>query len=82
MTLNRSVDLETAHRAVSAADAPCVILPAAESAELCMGVMKKMRIVVSMRMHAVLFAAAVGVPTVGISYDPNVVGFLDYADCG
>lgn len=33
-------------------------------------------------MHAVLFAAAVGVPTVGISYDPKVEGFMDYADCG
>lgn len=82
MTLNRSIDLETAQRAASAAAAPCVILPAVTSAEVGMGVMKKMRLVVSMRMHAVLFASAVGVPTVGISYDPKVAGFMEYSDYG
>ena len=34
--------------------------------------------IVSMRLHALIFASGLGVPLVGIVYDPKVSGFLDY----
>ena len=37
-----------------------------------------MEAVVSMRLHALIFAASQGVPLVGVVYDPKVSSFLKY----
>ena len=37
-----------------------------------------MSLVISMRLHTLIFASGQGVPVVGIVYDPKVSGFLDY----
>jgi len=42
------------------------------------GVMARMKAVVSMRLHGLIFAAGNGIPLVGIAYDPKVSAFLRY----
>ncbi len=41
---------------------------------------QKSRMVVGMRLHMLIYAAAVAVPLVGIVYDPKVSGFMEYAN--
>ncbi len=42
----------------------------------------RMSVVLSMRLHALVFAAGQNVPLVGVVYDPKVSSFLDYLGCG
>jgi len=64
-------------------DAPvylgCAILPGATSPEHIISLFSRMEIVLSMRLHALVFAAGHGVPLVGAVYDPKVSSFLDAA---
>lgn len=82
LPMNRSIDSASAEQIASLSGADCVILPAIDNARLALGISAKAELVVSMRLHAVLFAASQGIPSVGISYDPKVSSFIEYTGCG
>lgn len=45
-----------------------------------LGIISKTQMLIGMRLHALIFAASIGVPIVGIVYEPKVEGFLKYAN--
>ena len=60
--------------------APAAILSSCASPELAIALSARMDVALSMRLHALVFAAARGVPLVGVVYDPKVSAFLDSVD--
>lgn len=77
-TLEPERDEEITQAAASLVKAPCKVLPPiANGAQLC-GLIGKMELVVSMRLHALIFACSQQTRVAGISYDPKVSGFMEY----
>lgn len=56
---------------------PHAILPGCAQPEQAIALFSQMNVVLSMRLHALIFAAVHGVPLVGMVYDPKVSAFLD-----
>ena len=50
--------------------------------ELLIGVLGRMDVVVSMRLHGLIFSSLSGAPLVGVSYDPKIGSFLKYLEAG
>lgn len=59
-------------------DVPYAILPNCAQAEQSIALFSQMDVVMSMRLHALVFSAAHGIPLVGIVYDPKVSSFLEF----
>ena len=57
---------------------PYHLLPGASDRETVTAILSRMKAVVSMRLHGLIFAAGQGVPLVGVVYDPKVRAFLRY----
>ncbi len=57
---------------------PYAILSNCAQAEQAIALFSQMDVVMSMRLHALVFSAAHGVPLVGIVYDPKVSSFLEF----
>ena len=53
------------------------VQPETWTAEQLLGVLGRCRLVLGMRLHALIFAAAAGVPSLGIEYDPKVERFVE-----
>ena len=58
--------------------APHYFLNDAGTSGTIIGALSRMEAVVSMRLHALIFAAGQGIPLAGVVYDPKVSAFLRY----
>jgi polysaccharide pyruvyl transferase CsaB len=78
VTMQTPDDEELARQVAQAIGKPdrFVVQPALWSANQLLGVLSRCRLVVGMRLHALIFAAAAGTPSLGIVYDPKVEQFV------
>ena len=66
------------HLAAKSLTIPHYFLDDAGGAGTIIGSLSRMEVVVSMRLHALIFAAGQGIPLAGVVYDPKVSAFLKY----
>lgn len=71
-------DLPIAEKLSEMISAPSAILRGEYDVHTVIGILAKMRIIMAMRLHALVFGAGQGVATIGIAYDHKVTGFMNY----
>lgn len=72
------LDIAAAQKVIQKMKAPHHVLTEAFTAAQTIGILSRMQVVVSMRLHGLIFSASQGVPLVGIVYDQKVSSFLSY----
>lgn len=78
LAVEKHQDPGAAAMAASGLTIPHYFINDAGDAGRIIGALSRMKIVVSMRLHALIFAAGQGVPLIGVVYDPKVSSFLRY----
>ncbi|MEA4814741.1 MAG: polysaccharide pyruvyl transferase CsaB [Oscillospiraceae bacterium] len=78
LPIERPMDVEAAKIVAAKMTKPYYLMENAGAGRSVIGVLSRMQVAVSMRLHGLVFAAAQGVPLVGIVYDPKVSSFLSY----
>lgn len=78
VSVEKHLDPSANRLAAEGLNIPHYFLDNAGSASTMIGILSRMQIVFSMRLHALIFAAGQGIPLAGIVYDPKVSSFLRY----
>ena len=78
LPIERRLDVGAAEKAAAFLKAPYHIIPDTGSSAHTIGLFARMQVTVSMRLHALVFAAGQGVPLVGVVYDQKISSFLSY----
>lgn len=71
-------DLTPAERVGLLLHCPWYAVRTRQPIEVTIGILARMKTVVGIRLHSLMFSAGQGVPVVGLSYDIKVDGFLKY----
>ena len=75
-------DVEPSMLTAQCLHSPCYFVDTPQDVELTIALLQKMQAVCAMRLHALVFSAAAGVPFIATSYDIKVNGFMEYIGCG
>ncbi len=78
LPIERRLDTDAARLVSRHMNSPHCLIEETGSSALTIGLFARMQVVVSMRLHALIFAAGQGVPLVGVVYDPKISSFLSY----
>ena len=78
LPIERRLDLGAIRQATASMTAPFHIIENTGSSAHTIGLFARMKVVVSMRLHALVFSASQGVPLVGVVYDQKISSFLSY----
>ena len=78
LSVNPVQDDRTAERLRALIKAPCLLVREMQDTAQVVGLIGRMRAVLAMRLHVLVFAASRGVALAAVSYDPKVASFLDY----
>lgn len=78
MPLKHPDDIEISKTIQSKMKTKGYVLEKAYSAEEIVGITGCCEMIIGMRLHSLIYAATQNVPTLNISYDPKVSGFVDY----
>ncbi len=70
-------DIKAAKSVAEIMDAPAVVLEDEYRTEEILSIVGNTDVLISIRLHALIFAGVSGVPSIGISYDPKIERFLD-----
>lgn len=71
-------DLPIAERIAEAMETTPVVIRNRHDVHTVIGILSRMKLIVAMRLHALVFGAGAGVPVIGIAYDHKVSGFMSY----
>ena len=77
LTVNEKQDAGATEAVRALVKTPCVSVRKMLDTPEMIGLLERMELVMAMRLHVLIFAAARGVPLAGVSYDPKVAAFLD-----
>ena len=73
------LDVECMRKVASLMQTPFTVIDRELPADEVPGILAGARLVISMRLHALIFALSANVPAVGMNYDVKVPSFLEYA---
>ena len=70
-------DVKAAEAIAAMAQASCTVLEDEYTTSELLSLVGCMDLMVSIRLHALIFAGVMGVPMIGVSYDPKIGRFMD-----